>query len=532
MKPVNTTTISQPAGNILSDIIAPHSGRMEFRMNRKKLLSLILAGMMLVLPACNQTTPPADDSKAPDSSSVSHDTSSTETEADPDFDFGYISDNLPETLDFEGAEYNIGLPKFEGPDSSVSCDELTSEAVDVAMYNTSREIEDRFKCTIRNVETPDLLTVVRSLVATSDDYYSVFADSALALSTAFTDGIYQNLRAIPQFDFSQPWWTNGMDELSVGDRAYLGVSWLQYNHMDGAYIIFVNKEVAEKNHIEVPYEDVFNGTWTTDKLYTIASQATGELNGDGVMDGEDAWGFSYMDGFLKQWQCSMGVHFITKDENNLPVSNLDVDTASNYLTYMEKLEEFSGTVPNGTPEGFNAYFKKGNILFLAAPFDSVYELLDTDILYGFLPVPKVDEAQEEYETYNHCLAWIIPTSCAGNLEFIGTISEALNAAHFNTVRPVYFESTMKGRLSESPEDAQVLDIMSRTLYADFGFEFSQTITPIWKVRDLWADGSEEPRVFASTTASAFKKIEKNLNNYINKLFLGKFEKMIAAEDRG
>lgn len=195
---------------------------------------------------------------------------------------------------------------------------------------------------------------------------------------------------------------------------------------------------------------------------------------------------------------------------------------------MEKLTEFTCKTPKGTD--FMLYFYKGNILFCCSPFSTVYGLLGTDMSYGFLPIPKLDESQEEYETYSHSPAWVIPTTSVGNIEFIGMISEALNAVHFNEVRPAYFETTMKGRLSESPEDAQVLDIVSRSLYADFGFEFSQTITPIWQVRDLF-DNDDGNADTSDSIVSTYKSIEKKLNSYIDKMFLGKFDKMVAAEGK-
>lgn len=510
---------------------------------KKKLLSLILAGMMLVLPACNQNTDPdkkdqdtgKSDSSAADTSAAdtSDDTSADTDDTVADYDFGYIADSLPEKYNFDGAEYNVAISgwtdKLENA-SSVTCEELTSDAVKVSLYNTSRAVEERFGCKIQNVLADDFDQTIRQMVATSDSYYSVFASGGLALSSNVVSGYYTNLYNVPYLDLSQPWWTSGTEELSIADRAYLGVSYLQYNGMENSYIIFVNKDVADRYELTVPYEDVFAGTWTADEMYTLASQATAELNGDGIMDENDGYGFNYMEGFTKQIQCSFGVHIIAKDENNLPIANLDVEAGTAYLAFMEKLKEYTGVTPNGSPDGYKTYFNKGNVLFMNAPLGFVFDLLETDINYGFLPVPKLTEDQEEYEHYSHSNAWIIPTSCAGNLEFVGMITEALNAIHFNEVRPVYLESTMKGRLAETPEDAQVLDIISRTLYADFGFEYSQTITPVWEVRDLF-DNKSGDATTTNTIASTYKKIEKKLDNYINKLFLGKFNKMVAAEEK-
>lgn len=60
--------------------------------------------------------------------------------------------------------------------------------------------------------------------------------------------------------------------------------------MDTA-IVFMNRTLAESVGIEVPFEDVYSGTWTFDKFFSYGDIATRDLDGDG-MDFEDMYTYS------------------------------------------------------------------------------------------------------------------------------------------------------------------------------------------------------------------------------------------------
>lgn len=59
----------------------------------------------------------------------------------------------------------------------------------------------------------------------------------------------------------------------------------------GVLFLYFNQSILENNQIASPYEDAFNGAWTIDKMLTIVETCTADLDGNGIMDINDRWGF-------------------------------------------------------------------------------------------------------------------------------------------------------------------------------------------------------------------------------------------------
>lgn len=114
-------------------------------MNSKKLLSLILASLMLSLPLFSCSNKGADGETAPDTTS---DTSTTAA-AESDTETGTAGTALDDGLgnpDFNGYNFRI-LSCFFGGDygaNRMMYDELTGSPVNDELYNSKAYIEDRF----------------------------------------------------------------------------------------------------------------------------------------------------------------------------------------------------------------------------------------------------------------------------------------------------------------------------------------------------------------------------------------------------
>ena len=138
--------------------------------------------------------------------------------------------------------------------------------------------------------------------------------------------------------------------------------------------------------------------------------------------------------------------------------------------------------------------------------------LDYTINYGYLPAPKLDENQEDYLTYATDVYWGIPTTNTAKLDMIGTVTEALSCQHFNYVRPAFYETTMKTKLSGDENDIKVLDLMAERLRIDFAFAYQNNISGVATFDDMYRDG-----VTSDTLASKYKSSEKVFKKTLEKL---------------
>lgn len=419
-------------------------------------------------------------------------------------------DDLGEA-DFAGADYIIAGLSNRTTDA-VTSDELNGEVINDAQYNSARTVEERFNVNIgyEDLANADdaMETVIKGIVASGEDKYSIaFGVDTRQISLALS-GHYFNLKAIPQFNFDQPWWIDSTDTIAVGDKAYVASSYLSYYCLYYMRLLVINKDMAGNLGIEIPYDKVFEGEWYIDDLTELASTATLDTNGDGKMTDEDQYGLSYE--VLYTLQSSMGIEIIGKDADNMPYLNFDLERAAKYLEKVENLCNNYGFYETGYGANF---FANSKSLFCYCNLREVCNIIrDTDINYGYLPAPKLDELQEDYITCATDVYWGIPTTNTGKLDMIGTVTEALSCQHFNYVRPAFYETTMKTKLSGDENDLKVLDLIAERLCIDFAFAYQNSITGVSTFDDMYRDG-----VTSDTLASKYKSSEKVFKKTLEKL---------------
>ena len=92
--------------------------------------------------------------------------------------------------------------------------------------------------------------------------------------------------------------------------------------------------------------------------------------------------------------------------------------------------------------------------------------------YGILPYPKLDEEQDDYKNivdgYHAALA--IPKTIS-DPEFVGIITEALNAESNKIVFPAYYEVALKVKYAHDDESVQMLDKIVNSRVFDFGYVY-------------------------------------------------------------
>ena len=485
----------------------------------KRIIAALLAVLcILPLAACASESGTADTTAADTTAAI--DTTDTaapeETTAEEN---PLLTDSLGE-YDFNGADYVI----FGGSNratTAVTAAEQNGEAINDAQYLSRTMVEERFDVNIRYEDVGDndtaVATMMRNLVNGGDDTYAIGVGQDGNTINLSLQGMHYNLHSIEQFDFEQPWWGQATKDLSFGDKYYAASSFLTYYCLYMAKQIIVNKDMAADLNLTIPYDKVFSGEWYLDDYVEFISTATQDVNGDGVMTDADQYGFSWAPGNLYTFQNSMDVTVFGKDEKNLPFVNFNQDKAMQYLEIMEPMLQNHAYK---CPESYGApFFAQNKALTAYCMFREVCTIIrDTDITYGFLPVPKLDENQKEYKTVSVDILWAVPAIHSEKIEMIGAVTEALSCQHYNYVRPAFFDTTMKGKLSDSPEDAKVLDMIPATRSIDFGYSYYQVITPMQYLMDL------TNKVTTTTLASTYKKISASLEKQMNDA-VAKIEKL-------
>jgi len=435
----------------------------------KKVYALMLAAAML-LASCGTTEPV--DTTADTTGTV--DTPPAETEIMP---------NIPDVT-FKGEEfrmmYRYGADSYNMDDIWV--ENLNGEVINDAVYEKNRAVEEKFGLTI--VPMPEIapVTQLRKSVMAGDDFCEVLADRKIELFPSIVEGYTWNLLDLNYIDFSKPWWdANAVEQMTVGDKSCIMIGDFNLRATCGAQFLWFNKQLLIDLGFDMPYDAVRDGTWTIDKMIKMVNAAAADLNGDTKMTNGDRFG--YISLVSDRLLAGCGIQFTERDENNIPllapiserwIEAMDIVAAlmndkAHTISYSEMI------IGQDTSGYLNDYvyarskFAQNQILFAEVSITFADELREMSAPYGVVPMPKLDEYQERYycPVGEYHPGWVIPATST-KTEMTDIVMEYMAYASAPLVDAVY-ESTLKGKRMDSPDDAEMLDLIRKTTWYEISF---------------------------------------------------------------
>ena len=92
-----------------------------------------------------------------------------------------------------------------------------------------------------------------------------------------------------------------------------------------------------------------------------------------------------------------------------------------------------------------------------------------EIDYGIIPMPKMDDSQEDYVTYNFGTYYMAILLTAADPEMSAVMLEALNAESYKNVVNVYYDTALKNKYSRDEESRKMIDLINSKCFFDFTF---------------------------------------------------------------
>lgn len=476
---------------------------------KRKTYSLLLA-LLLAFGAAGCAQDPAENAAPDTSTSV---TAAEETEAaEEETDDGTVPDDLPEK-NFDGAKFSILTTTWYNAKTYIYADELTGEVINDALYNQRANVAERFNVDITCTANDDygvVGTTVHNLVMSGDGTYDVAYNHDNQSMKNTMQGDYCNLRSFDTINFDKPWWQGASQVFTIQGKLFATANQLA---LSGIYMncsVSINKGLAADLQMEVPYDDVRNGEWYLDDMISMSSAAMLDLNGDGVLDATDQWGFlssSY------GWMClqsDMGAGMLDKDEaGNLYFVN-DLEKIVAVMEKFDALTEYA-QICSGTDYNV-AMFSEGRGLFMFSENRNLYESMrDSDVSYGILPAPKFNEQQETYASAGYDIYWGVILSAAANEDVISHCVEAMSCYNYNHVIPQVWETVLGSKLSDSADDSAMFQIIRDIQYVDLGYAFQGENASLGQLVFLKSNTT------ADQTSSFISQRTKALNKSLEKL---------------
>ena len=411
------------------------------------ILALILA-LTPVLVACG-----ADEAETPVSTGVKE-----------EVEYEYTLDDVPE-LDY--GEEKFGIFGVNGSMGYLIAEEETGDLVNDSVFQRNLAIEERYNLEFDMfvAESGAGVGQIKNFILSGDQTYHVYQSTqhngmpAMILNDYFID--WNELEAI---NLSNPYWNSrGVKNLGFNGKDYVMGGDLNLVTYNSTNAIFFNQKLFDDLGIDYPYQEVYDNTWTIDKMIAISKQGYADLNGDTEWDpatdrlGYSGWGYEN----LLALYVGMGGQTITADENDMPVLQLSTERNVKLIDKLIELYDGKNAFCNFTEYSTDKNaFTAGRLLMDDGFITMLGWNRDSEFDIGIVPYPMLDEEQDGYYSRAANIAHLsyIPTTNT-DLQNTGIVLEAMSIESYNKVRPTYYDITLSLKEAPDEESVDMVDII-------------------------------------------------------------------------
>ncbi|MDD4773871.1 MAG: hypothetical protein PHZ09_09770 [Eubacteriales bacterium] len=411
------------------------------------------------------------------------------TDADALMSVERLYPDLPEE-NFDGSEFRL-MQWFRGENHIHNYFEYYTESEDGevlndTVYARNRTIEEKYNIIITAEGAEDPSKTCITLINAGDFRYHFCADIPQRLAVNSISGYFYELNSVPYLDISMPW-RNGRAQkgFSVGGKLYIITGDYVLYEKQRVFAMFFNRDMADDYNLPDLYRTSADGNWIVELLNDYTALTSSDLNGDGNMvHSDDRFGvlsgsYTYISALL----FGMGNTMSAKDEEDMPVLSLNNERLIESIDNISDII-FGKNIAWGeivTDNWSSAHspqfmFEEGRAMFYYEVIQ-VARMLDTDIAYGIIPLPKYDYGQDDYLTtiqYGNSGAISIPVNNP-EIEMTGILLEALAAESTYTTLPVFIEVVLKTKKAPDERAPLMLDIIYKGIVYDIveAFDFGK-----------------------------------------------------------
>lgn len=385
---------------------------------------------------------------------------------------------------------------------------------DITNFNTSNGGGDGYKKIYNNHMAGDSIYDA-AMIGTYDV-------ASLALG-----GYIHDLNDVENIDLTKDYWDQkANNDLAIGGKMFYTTGDISIVDNIYTHAMLFNKDLIEAYDLDDPYELVKSDEWTLETFGSLVKQVGEDVDQNGVYDQNDMYGLLTWNDPMLAVLASSGEKIASINENGemvLTFYNERVltlyDTFENIVfdqshAYNYQYDNVAGKGTSSAVWDTNrdAIFNSNRAVFYLNAMSVVERHRDSEVDFGILPYPKLDDNQEDYGhnvSAFHSSFLCVPEMVTDYANS-GAVLELL--AYYGKVylTPAYYDQTLIGKYVRDEESVEMLDIIFSTRVFDVGIYYDIG-TYRSQLTSLFVSRSSISSIYETYRNSAEAKL-KTLNN--------------------
>ncbi len=405
--------------------------------------------------------------------------------------YGRLDNDLPD-LNGEGEELIERTFEIVTDDESVFIqDESKAGTINDAIKRRDNFLRQKYGANVkvRAVKSKDVAEEITKSLATGTNYCDMLAVSAKDTVSLYLDGLLADMNTFDGFDpqgeyFDQKNATN----LATNSSFYI-LADPTTRYFNEIYTMFFNRDLVLSSGAENPESLAAQGLWTWDKFSEIEKTVAMEVVNKTVANlNSDVFGFSAYYGsnnYANVMYVSCGAPFIENTYYNPVDFSPEVESAVNIGRYLYKVNDSKARYPFEGDDSAKA-FTGGRLAFFTNKLSFMSRLRSggkKGSEYGFVPMPKYNEQQEEYYSLVDpaarviCVPKTVESQDFSYKRFVGAVISGMCAVSGKTVKEAFISDTIVRYLNDNTE-ASMLKLVTDSAYFDFSTVYGSKISAI------------------------------------------------------
>ncbi len=433
-----------------------------------------------------------------------------------------LVDRFAEKKDLGGRDFKLLTVDDYNSILHFTVNDASATEIEYSCYERTEFINDRYHINMVTVEVEKPQETLRNNeIAGIYEYDLVFPHPKDGIATLAASGCLADMNALTELHLDQDWWLQGLV------KNYVTNGRLYYASSDAAIVsqalvgmIYNINLYRQFNYTEDLYQTVYAGDWTMEMLGQMVVDT--DVSMDGAASANRTYGLIHHSSLTYCMTYAMEQPILQQNNDGSftfaydPERMTSIAEAAYDLFFTAEDNVLRGDSQNldfGTSEIWMT-FNSGRGLFMTFDIGQTYtHLRGLRFDIGYLPMPKLDTNQQEYHVFCGSGLFAIPAH-APSVSDSALVLEAYSIYSNEHVKPDFFEIIIGGRLSENPEDYEMLNFLHSIKYFDVGFTLDQDgeiFNMLHRAVFTYENPGMIPRLITQSKG-AYEKIEELANN--------------------